>query len=84
MSLDRDRLRQRNWRRETGKAHTAAFRIAVCIDRSNSLPPFHLHIQSETLFGSLFLIFFENYIMVFLGEYERNEKLPITNADDRE
>ena len=40
-----DRLPRRCWRRETGKAHTAVFRIALCIDRSSSLHPFHLHIQ---------------------------------------
>ena len=40
MFPDIDRPHRMDWRRETGKAHTVSFRIAVYIDQSNSLPPF--------------------------------------------
>ena len=59
MCPDRDRLPQRYWNRETGIAHTAAFRIVVCIDRS--CPLYLLSLIYTTIIGDSFN-FILNYI----------------------
>ena len=59
MFPDIDRLHRVDWRRETGKAHTAAFHIAVCIDRSNSLHPLSL---TYTIGGPVRFTVFELFL----------------------